>query len=136
MIVIHGQIKTSQIMQCSINSCGDKFNIVFNNAPSKTYSYSRSRVKWLTDPVLFNPQHCHIYLSKSQLYSLSYIAFFKQYWYVEYQNGAHASYQASEIQVVKSCLNNKQSKSTIGSEEQKRVEEKLLENKTSYIYSK
>lgn len=116
MIVIDGQIKTSQIMRCALNNRGDKFNIVFNNNPYKTYSYSRTKVKWLTNPVVFNPQHCHIYHEERQLYPLSYIAAFQQgyqqYWYVEYPNGAHASYPASEIRMVKSCLDDRQAKST------------------------
>jgi len=116
MILIDGQVKTDQIMRCAINGRGDRVNIVFNNNPHKTYSYSRIKVKWLTDPVLFNPQHCHIYHKGRRLYPLSYIAAFQQsyqqYWYVEYPNGTHASYPASEIRVVKSCLDDKQSKST------------------------
>lgn len=116
MIIIDGQIKTGQIMRCAINNRGDKFNIVFNNTPYKTYSYSRIKVKWLTNPVVFNPQHCHIYHKERQLYPLSYIAAFQhgyqQYWYVEYTNRAYASYPASEIRMVKSCLDNNQAKST------------------------
>lgn len=116
MIVIDGQIKTDQIMRCTINNHGDKFNIVFNSNPYKTYSYSRIKVKWLTNPVVFNPQHCHIYHEERQLYPLSYIAAFQQgyqqYWFVEYPNGAHASYHASEIRFVKSCLENREAQST------------------------
>lgn len=39
MIVIDGQIRTAQIMRCTINNRGDKYNIVFKNNPYKTYSY-------------------------------------------------------------------------------------------------
>ena len=116
MILIDGQIKTSQIMQCSINHHGDKYNIIFKNNPYKTYSYSRNKVKWLTNPILFQPEHCHIYHENKQLYPLSYIAVFRQgwqrYWYIEYDNGAFASYPSSEIRIVKSCLDDRQAKST------------------------
>ncbi len=116
MVVIDGQIKTSQIMRCTINNIGDKYNIVFKNNPYKTYSYSRNKVKWFTNPVKFNPEHCHIYHGSRQLYSLSYIATFQQgyqqYWYIEYSNGAYANYSSSEIRVVKSCLDDRQAKST------------------------
>ena len=116
MIVVDGQIKTGQIMQCAINNRGDKFNIVFNSNPYKTYSYSRAKIKWLTKPVVFNPQHCYIYHMDRQLYPLSYIAVFQQgyqkYWYVEYPNGSYANYRASEIRIVKSCLDNQKVNST------------------------
>lgn len=77
IIVVDDQIKTSQIMRCAVNNRGNKFNIIFNNNPYKTYSYSRIKVKWLTNPVVFNPQHCHIYHKNRQLYPLSYIATFQ-----------------------------------------------------------
>lgn len=114
MIVIDGQIKTGQIMRCAVNSREDKFDIVFNNNPHKTYTYSRIKVKWLTNPTVFDPLHCHIYNKGRRLYPLSYIAVFQQgyhqYWYVEYPNGAYASYHPSEIRVVKSCLDAKLAK--------------------------
>lgn len=116
MIVVDGQIKTSQIMRCSVNNRGDRFNIIFNNTPYKTYSYSRTKVKWLTSPVVLNPRHYHIYDGECQLYPISYIAVFQQgyqqYWYVEYPNGASASYHASDIRVMRSCLDNRQAQST------------------------
>ena len=114
MIVIDGQIRTAQIMRCTINYRGDKYNIVFKNSPYKTYSYNRNKVRWLTNPVIFNPEHCHIYRGNRKLYPLSYIAVFQsgyqRYCYVEYDNGAYASYPSSEIQLVKSCLEDRQAK--------------------------
>ena len=115
MVVIDGQIKTSQIARCAINDSGDRYNIAFNNNPNKTFSYGRNRAMWLTNPVIFDPQHCHIYHNGSLLWPLAYIAAFQRgyskYWYVEYPNGAYANYLGEEISFVKSCLEDQQSKS-------------------------
>ncbi len=115
MVVIDGQIKTSQIARCAINDSGDRYNIAFNNNPNKTFSYGRNRAMWLTNPVIFDPQHCHIYHNGRQLWPLAYIAAFQRgfskYWYVEYPNGAYANYLGEEISFVKSCLEDQQSKS-------------------------
>lgn len=115
MVVIDGQVKTGQIARCAINDSGDRYNIAFKNNPSKTFSYGRNRAVWLTNPVIFDPQHCHIYHNGRQLWSLAFIAIFQRgrlkYWYVEYQNGAYANYLGEEISFVKSCLEDQQSKS-------------------------
>ena len=115
MVVIDGQIKTSQIARCAINDSGDRYNIAFNNNPNKTFSYGRNRAMWLTNPVIFDPQHCHIYHNGRQLWPLAYIAAFQRgyskYWYIEYPNGAYANYLGEEISFVKSCLEDQQSKS-------------------------
>ncbi len=115
MVVIDGLIKTSQIARCAINDSGDRYNIAFNNNPNKTFSYGRNRAMWLTNPVIFDPLHCHIYHNGKLLCHLAFIAAFQQghikYWYVEYTNGAHANYSGEEISFVKSCLEDQQSKS-------------------------
>ena len=115
MVVIDGQIKTCQIARCAINDSGDRYNIAFNNNPNRTFSYGRNRAIWLTNPVIFDPQHYHIYHNGRQLWPLTYIAAFQRgyskYWYVEYPNGAYANYLGEEISFVKSCLEDHQSKS-------------------------
>ncbi len=114
MIVIDGQIKTSQIERCSLNNSGDRYNVVFKNNPCKTYFYGCNKVLWLTDPILFDPKQCLIYHNSIQLYSLAFIAIFQQrrhrYCYVEYLSGAHKCFYGEEISIVKSCLDNKQSR--------------------------
>ena len=115
MVVIDGQIRTSQISCCTINSSGDRYNIAFNNNPSKTFSYGRNRAMWLTNPTIFDPLHCHIYHNGKQLWPLAFIAAFQRgysiYWYIEYTNGVYANYLGKEIRFVKSCLEDQQSKS-------------------------
>ncbi len=114
MILIDGLIRTCQIDRCSLNANGDRYHIAFKNKPSKTYSYGLNKVMWLTDPILLNPDQTHIYHNGSLLHALAFIAVFQlrehKYWYVEFQNGAHKSFINTEISIVESCLNNKQSK--------------------------
>ena len=115
MVIIDGQIKTSQIARCSINDSGDRYNIAFKNNTSKTFSYGRNRALWLTNPVIFIPQHCHIYHNGRRLWPLAYIAAFQggysKYWYVEYTNGTYDNYLGEEISFIKSCLEDQPSKS-------------------------
>ena len=115
MVIIDGQIKTSQIARCSISDSGDRYNIAFKNNTSKTFSYGRNRAVWLTNPVIFEPQHCHLYHNGKQLSPLAFIAAFQRgyqkYWYVEYPNGAYVSYNGEDISIVKSCLEDQPSKS-------------------------
>ena len=69
---------------------------------------------WLTDPVIFDPQHCHFYHNEKQERP-SFIAAFQKgyskYWYVEYPSKAHKNYFDNEVRIVKSCLEDQQSKS-------------------------
>ena len=115
MVVIDGQIKTANILHISTNNRMNGYDIVFNKTTRKTFSYGRNRAMWLTNPVIFDPQHCHIYHNGRQLWPLAYIAAFQRgcskYWYVEYPNGAYANYLGEEISFVKSCLEDQHSKS-------------------------
>ena len=115
MVMIDGQIKIANILHISTNNRMNGYDIVFNKTTRKTFSYGRNRAMWLTNPVIFDPQHCHIYHNGRQLWPLAYIAAFQRgyskYWYIEYPNGAYANYLGEEISFVKSCLEDLQSKS-------------------------
>ena len=117
MVVIDGQIKTRQIARCTISNSGDRYNITFNNNPNKTFSYGSNRAVWLTNPVVIEPQHCHIYHNGQQLCPLTFIAVFRRgsskYWYVEFHNGSYANYLEEEISFIKSCLEDRQSQSIL-----------------------
>ncbi len=114
MIIIDGQMKTAQIHSCQYGKNGSGYDIVYRTNPLKVFSYGRHRVVWLRDPVLFEAQDCRVYHKGCKLNLLSFIAVFscgyKKYWYVEYTNGTHSSYLGSEITLVHSCLEDKQSK--------------------------
>lgn len=48
MVIIKGEIKTSEIMSCGYNRNTQKWDVKFNNG--KTYSYAYLNVEKLTDP--------------------------------------------------------------------------------------
>ena len=52
MVIIKGEIKTSEIMSCVYNRDTQKWDIKFNNG--KTYSYAYANVEKLTDPAVLN----------------------------------------------------------------------------------
>ena len=98
-IIIDGEDKTDPS-----NAVGtprpNRCQVIFCNF--QTYSYVLSKVLWLKDPVVFDPQH---YLLGAPNEPLSYIAAFQQgvrRRYVEYANGTGAHSDGNEL--VRSCL--------------------------------
>ena len=53
MVIIKGEIKTSEIMSCVYNRNTQKWDVKFNTG--KTYSYAYLNVEKLTDPEVLNP---------------------------------------------------------------------------------
>ena len=106
-IIIDGEDKTASVERCRYTSTPYRCHITFRNS-LKTYSYAPSKVLWLKDPVIFDPQHCHLLHKGRRIEPLSYIAAFQQgsrrFWYVEYTNGAGAHYKGSEVELIRSCL--------------------------------
>ena len=106
-IIIDGEDKTDSVERCWYTSRPNRCHVIFCNFP-KTYSYVPSKVLWLKDPVVFDPQHCHLLHKGRRIEPLSYIAAFQQgsrrFWYVEYANGTGAHYKGSEVELVRSCL--------------------------------
>ena len=58
-IIIDGKDKTDSVERCRYTSTPYRCHITFRNS-LKTYSYAPSKVLWLKDPVIFDPQHCHL----------------------------------------------------------------------------
>lgn len=106
-IIIDGEDKTDSVKRCWYTARPNRCHVIFCNFP-KTYSYVPSKVLWLKDPVVFDPQHCHLLHKGRRIEPLSYIAAFQQgarrFWYVEYANGTGAHYKGSEVELVRSCL--------------------------------
>ena len=106
-IIIDGEDKTDSVERCWYTSRPNRCHVIFCNFP-KTYSYVPSKVLWLKDPVVFDPQHCHLLHKGRRIEPLSYIAAFQQgsrrFWYVEYANGTGVHYKGSEVELVRSCL--------------------------------
>lgn len=53
MVIIKGEIKTSEIMSCVYNRDNQKWDVKFNNG--RIYSYAYLNVEKLTKPDVLNP---------------------------------------------------------------------------------
>lgn len=53
MVIIKGEIKTSEIMSCGYNRNTQKWDVKFNTG--KIYSYAYLNVEKLTEPEVLNP---------------------------------------------------------------------------------
>ena len=106
-IIIDGEDKTDSVERCRYTSTPYRCHITFRNS-LKTYSYASSKVLWLKNPEVLDPRHCRLFHKGRRLEPLSYIAAFQQglqrFWYVEYTNGSGAHYKGSEVDLVRSCL--------------------------------
>ena len=106
-IIIDGEDKTDSVERCWYTSRPNRCHVIFCNFP-RTYSYVPSKVLWLKDPMVFDPQHCHLLHKGRRIEPLSYIAAFQQgsrrFWYVEYANGTGAHYKGADVELVRSCL--------------------------------
>lgn len=60
MVIIKGEIKTSEIMSCVYNKDNHKWDVKFNNG--KIYSYAYLNVEKLIEPDVLNPDMYHIAL--------------------------------------------------------------------------
>ena len=106
-IIIDGEDKTDSVERCWYTSRPNRCHVTFRNS-LKTYSYAPSKVLWLKNPEVLDPRHCRLFHKGRRLEPLSYIAAFQQglqrFWYVEYTNGSGAHYKGSEVDLVRSCL--------------------------------
>ncbi len=106
-IIIDGEDKTDSVERCWYTSRPNRCQVIFCHFP-KTYSYVPNKVLWLKDPVVLDPQHCHLLHKGRRIEPLSYIAAFQQgarrFWYVEYANGTGAHYKGADVELVRSCL--------------------------------
>ncbi|MDE6743405.1 MAG: AAA family ATPase [Lachnospiraceae bacterium] len=110
MIIIKGEIKTSEIMSCRYNSDTKKWDVKFNNG--KTYSYLYSNVKKLTDPIVLNPNMYRISREGKEFFDIKEIYIFGRayefYWHICFGNGSERDYRQSELNIIESCLNQSQ----------------------------
>lgn len=112
VIIIKGKISTSEIEFCRYNNYTRKWDVKFNGG--KVYSYNYSSVKYLKNPVLKNPKEFQISKGGRELREIKAIYVFlgndTEYWHICYSNGQEETYLKEELNIVESCLNEKQSK--------------------------
>ncbi|MCM1048378.1 MAG: AAA domain-containing protein [Clostridiales bacterium] len=111
MIIIKGEIKTSEIVSCTYNRNTKKWDVEFNNG--KTYSYGYLNVEKLTDPVVLNPNMYRISRDGRDFFDITAIYVFRStydsYWHICFNNGSERDYCQSELNIAESCLSQNQS---------------------------
>ncbi len=110
MIIIKGEIKTSEIMSCQYNGDTKKWDVKFNNG--KTYSYGYLNVEKLKDPVVLNPNMYRISREGREFFDVTAIYVFRSiynsYWHICFGNGGERDYCQSDLNIVESCLSQSQ----------------------------
>lgn len=102
MVIIKGEIKTSEIMSCGYNRNTQKWDVKFNNG--KTYSYAYLNVEKLTDPEVLNPNMYRISREGREFFDVNAIYVFRSryesYWHICFGNGSERDYHRSELNIV------------------------------------
>ena len=111
MVIIKGEIKTSEIMSCIYNRDTRKWDVKFNNG--KTYSYAYSNVEWLKDPQVLNPNMYRIKREGREFFDITSIYEFRNtydsYWHICFGNGSERDYRRSDLHIAESCLSQSRS---------------------------
>ena len=111
MVIIKGEIKTSEIMSCVYNRNTQKWDVKFNTG--KTYSYAYLNVEKLTEPDVLNPNIYRISRDGREFFDIKAIYVFRStyesYWHIHFGDGSERDYRRSDLHIIESCLNQSQS---------------------------
>lgn len=111
MVIIKGEIKTSEIKSCICNESAQNWDVKYNNG--KTYTYKFANVEKLIDPEALNPKMYRISREGRELFNVNAIYVFKgdseSYWHICFGDGSERDYRQSELHIKKSCLSHSQS---------------------------
>ena len=111
MVIIKGEIKTSEIMSCLYNRNTQKWDVKFNTG--KTYSYAYLNVEKLTEPDVLNPNMYRISRDGREFFDIKAIYVFRStyesYWHICFGDGGERDYRRSDLHIIESCLNQSQS---------------------------
>lgn len=115
LILIKGEIKTSEIISCRYNADTQKMDVKFNTG--KTYSYAYANVEWLKEPRVLNPKLYHISREGRELFDVENIYVFQGrndlYWHICFGDGSEGDYCKRELHIVESCLGEKESENVL-----------------------
>ncbi len=111
MVIIKGEIKTSEIMSCVYNRNTKRWDVKFNNGI--TYSYAYSSVEKLTKPDVLNPNMYRISRDGQEFSDIKEIYVFRStyesYWHICFGNGSEEDYRRRDLHIMESCLKQDQS---------------------------
>lgn len=111
MIIIKGEIKTSEIVSCWYNRDTKKWDVKFNKG--KIYSYAYHNVEWLKEPRVLNTNMYRISREGREFFDITAIYVFRStyefYWHICFGDGSERDYRQNELHIVESCLSQIQS---------------------------
>lgn len=111
LILIKDEVKTSEVSACQYNADTERWDITFNNG--RTYSYGRSNVKRFMEPKVLNPNMYRISKDGKAFYGIKAIYVFgkgeETYWHICFEDEREKDYSQSDLHIIESCLNQKQS---------------------------
>lgn len=106
LIIIKGEIKTSEVKSGNYDFSAHMWNVEFNNG--KIYSYGNFNVEWIREPEIWSPDMYRISRDGRIFSNIDIIYVFKgrsgTYLHICYANGMERDYLHSDLQLVKSCL--------------------------------
>ncbi len=110
MVIIKGEIKTSDVQYCRYYAETKKTDVRFNNG--KVYSYAYENVEWLKEPRVLNPNMYRISREGHVFNNIDAIYVFSgekdNYWHICFFDGSERDYSQRELNIVKSCLDQSQ----------------------------
>lgn len=111
MIIIKGEIKTSDVQSCKYNNATNKWDVEYNSG--RVYSYGKHNVKVLDNPVELNPKLYKIVKDGRDFYNIDKIYKFSDsntsYYHICFKNGFDRDYCESDLKITESCFNDESS---------------------------
>ena len=111
MVIIKGEIKTTEIISCVYNGNTQKWDVKFRTG--KTYSYGYLNVEILKEPDVLNPNMYRISREEREFFDIKAIYVFrsgnKSYWHICFGDGSERDYHQSELHIIESCFCQSQS---------------------------
>lgn len=112
MIIIKGEIKTSDVQSCKYNNVTNKWDVEFSNG--KVYSYGEHNVKMLDNPVELNPNLYKIEKDGREFYDIDKIYKFSDkntsYYHICFKKrGFNGDYYGNDLKITESCFNDESS---------------------------
>ncbi|MCQ2515167.1 MAG: AAA domain-containing protein [Ruminococcus sp.] len=108
VIIAKGEDITFNVSEYSINE--KTCEILFDSG--KVYTYNKGNVKIYKNPVFVDASLYTIYHRDRELFDIKSIGIFKtendEIWQIKYGNGTAANYQKSNLEIKKSCLDDKE----------------------------
>lgn len=109
LILLKGEDKTRDIQFCQYNSQTQKYDVTFSDG--KVYHYAYYNIEWLRNPQALNPALYRISKEEKVFNNIQAIWAFQgnqEWWHIVYDSGYEKTYRRYELNIEKSCLDNKQ----------------------------